>query len=145
MIIKVDDAIPGGIYLDKETNTYAESNNIINIAVLDEYSPRIEVVAEIIARLTKLNESETNMYKVLLNENSITKQNQTLVSYAVDKAITKYGKTMRAYYKAIKTLIEKRIISHCGVDYIKVNINYNFIDSSKDNPEFVVVRLTNGI
>jgi uncharacterized alkaline shock family protein YloU len=145
MIIKVDDAIPGGIYLDKETNTYVESDGIINIAVLDEYSPRREVVAEIIARLAKLNDSEIAIYKTLLNEISITKHNQVLVSYAVDKATSKYGKTIRAYYKAIKTLIEKRIITYCGVDYIKVNINYNFISDDKNNPEFVVIRLTNGL
>lgn len=145
MIIKVDDAIPGGIYLDKETNTYVESDGIINIAVLDEYSPRIEVVAEIIARLAKLNDSEVAIYKVLLNEINVTKQNQVLVTYAIDKAIAKNGKTIRAYYKAIKTLVEKRIISYCGIDYIKVNINYNFISENKDNPQFVVIRLTNGI
>ena len=49
---------------------------------------------------------------------------------------------MRAYYKAIKGLIEKRVVSSCGVDYIKININYNFSDKFNTEPKFIVIRLT---
>ena len=142
MLIKVDDAIPGGIYLDKETSTYADSNDIINLAILNEDSDTLTLTADVIARLLKLNDSETEVYKVLLNIIKETGRNQSLITHVIDKAIEHYGKTMRAYYKAIKGLIEKRVVSSCGVDYIKININYNFSDKFNTEPKFIVIRLT---
>lgn len=141
MLIRVDDAIKNGIYVDKETTTYADNTNIVNLAILDEGQDSIDTTAEIISRLIKLNDSETEIYKLMINEIKNKQRNQILITYLIDEAIKKYGKTMRAYYKAINNLINKRVISCSAVDYVKVNIYYNFINL-QTIPKFVVIRLT---
>lgn len=141
MNIKVDKAISGGIYLDKQTNTFVDNKESVNLVIHDDTKSGIHKIVEVISNVTGLNDTEKEIYYYLIEEQ--LKGIMTVnIADNVPKMVKSSNKSERSIYKAIKSLVDKRIITYRGVNAIQINIGYNFAKPHMNDQKFLIIRLT---
>lgn len=140
MNIKVDEAISNGIYMDKDTNTLVDKSESVNFVIHDDALIGVHKIVEVIARILKLTDSETDLYYALI-DNYINGSIDMAIANNVSKIANKYNKSERSIYKAIKGLYNKRVISYKGVNTIQLNKAYNFAKPFMNEQKFIIIRL----
>ena len=141
MNIKVDEAIRNGIYIDKETITLVDNTESINLYLNENTKSNIEKITNIIASISGFTETETELYTELIRAERYT-NNLQVVSEFVPRLATGYDKSERSFYKAIKGLVDKRVITYKGTNAIQLNKSYNFIKPAMKEQKFLIIRLT---
>lgn len=143
MVIELDNAIKNGFYVDKDTCTHADNTEIINIVGTEDTMSGLDAAVELLGRLLNLSDSEKEIYKVLVDEIYTKGVNLMLPSNIINSAVAKYNKSTRSYYKALNSLIDKRVLSYKDTSHVGINDRYNFANKVFNQPKFIVIRLTN--
>ena len=140
MNIKVDEASKGGIYLDKQTNTFVDNTESVNLVVQDDTKDGVHKTVEIISSIIGLNDSEKEVYYYLIDQ-QINGRMTINIAENVPKIAKLSNKSERSIYKGIKGLVDKRIITYRGINAVQINMRYNFAKPHMNDQKFLIIRL----
>ena len=136
MNIVTDDRDKEILYVDKINLHNANNDNVIKL-INNRNIDAINIICNIIAGDNKLNELETDMLRIIINNNGFifNKNNIKKLSYLI-------GKSETTVNRVIDSLNKKRIIFHNIVDNkITLSSNLNLHKDKLNKTDFIIIEV----
>lgn len=136
MNIVTDDRDKEILYVDKTNLHNANNDNVIKL-INNGNIDTIDIICNIIAGDNKLNELETDMLRIIINNNGFifNKNNIKKLSYLI-------GKSETTVNRVIDSLNKKRIIFHNIVDNkISLSSNLNLHKDKLNKIDFIIIEV----